>query len=522
MTESRLTAPTARDWSMDRPGLITRLESEGPLQLAIAVAPAGYGKTTLLEAWSRHASETTTVGWLSLEEGDNDPVRFWTYLSECLARSGVEVDDDLLDELPANSRLTSDFTTAVAAELARLPGRQLIVIDNLHTIVDRSLLAAIYALAMALPRSAALAVATQSMPPWPVEHLKGSDGTSVLSTTDLRFTRSEVGAVLHQVAPQLHLERNTVDIIHRRTEGWPALVKLTAEGLRHNIEPERLVNTFDGRSEIVSDYLLQEVLDPLPAPVRRFLLELSVVERFSDELAEALVGPLAAGYLHELASAQLINRSAEPGTDGRLHPLVRDLASDELDRYRPGRVRVLNRRAGYWHRTNGCVSLAVEHLLRAEAFDDALAVIDEGMESHSLSGGEETLLRWLDLLPAEELERRPKAASQLARTLAYHGRFDEARGWVELAARGAGTQREQLDAITSGLYLARACGDVEATRDQIATLDELAGQVDDPELAVVVTSRQVESLLFDAICQEALGRTEERRAALSAFEARRS
>ncbi|MDH3683127.1 MAG: LuxR C-terminal-related transcriptional regulator [Acidimicrobiia bacterium] len=492
-----------------------------PVRLAAIVAPAGYGKTTLVQAWCDHLSSTRTIGWLSLDERDADPVRFWTYLTGCLERCGARLDDRLLADVRSDPDAADDLIVALVTKLASLERPLTVVLKDLHRVANGDVAEWIFGLVEMAPDNVMFVVISRTSP-WPLTAMEGRGDAVVLGPDDLAFDRDETTALLTQTTGLSGIESTAIETVHRRTQGLPVLVQLAADGINRQSNPDRLVAGLSETNRFVGQYLLEEVLSALQPELRQFLLDLSISDRFSVDLAAAVIdGP--ATELVEALRSELVFVSADERDEWfGPHPLVRDRLEAELSRQDPARARLLHHRAGKWHRQQGDSSRAVEHLIAAEAFGEAIDLIAEVMLDYWSAGRVTTVLRWLDLLPLEQIDTQPGAASELAQMLSALGRFDEASGWLDVAARAARSDDQWLDVHFGRLVLERGRGDVEATLAAADAIDDLAQRAADSDTRATIARRQVEALLFRAACYEIRGEDDKRRAAAARFEANRA
>ncbi|MCP5032793.1 MAG: hypothetical protein GY939_13405 [Actinomycetia bacterium] len=516
---TKLVPEVARSWLVERPELLSKLDSAKPLRLAAVVAPAGYGKTTFVGAWTRNLGRGVSIGWLSLDERDSDPVRFWTYLVECVAGLGCALDEWLLAELQTDPTAGVEVSAAITNELTKLDGHQVIVLDDLHNILDTELVDSILEFIKAVPESTTVVVTSRTMPAWPLERLRAMGEAVVFGADDLAFTRAETAALLSDVVT----DPATIEIVHDRTGGWPVVVRLAVEGLKHNRDPGRLVEGLSGTSNLVAGFLIEEILESLNPELRRFLLDAAVVGSFSVPLAEALTDRhLTVELVEKLLSQPVFVEPDEGVSWYGPHPLIRDLLLAELEAEDPARIPVLHRRAGDWYRSHGDTSKAVEHLIAAGAFDEALELINAAIEPYWAAGQMMTVRGWFELMPIEEIDRRPEAACQLSLTLTAFGRFAEARGWLDLAARSARTDQQKLGVIVTSLYLERGRGDVVAVIEQLDAMDRLADDASDAGLQPLLQAHQWYRYGFAMSCYEVLGEDDKRRAADIGFQAYRA
>ena len=297
---TKLFAPTRRPQLVARPRLAEKLDTtfEAGHRLTLVSAPAGFGKTTLLSDWiadlEQHQSHTR-VGWLSLDDGDNDLTRLLTHLLAALDRVGLDVDATVLESL--HTAPTSDALTALVNDVNGAgedtpETRWVLVLDDYHAISAPEVHGAVTFLLDHLPDRLQLVLATRSDPPLPLARLRSRGQLTEVRAADLRFSPSEAREFLNQVMG-LDLTGADVQALEERTEGWIAGLQLAALSLRGI--PERgevagFIEAFTGSNRFVIDYLADEVLARQPDQSRDFLLRTAVLDRLTGPLCDAVTG----------------------------------------------------------------------------------------------------------------------------------------------------------------------------------------------------------------------------------------
>jgi LuxR family maltose regulon positive regulatory protein len=252
------------------------------------------------------------------------------------------------------------------------------------------------------------------------------------------------------------------------------------------------------------------------------LLDVSVLDQFTADLAGAVVDRPAGHLVDQLLAEHLFVASIDERRERfRLHHLIRDLLLADLEATDPARVRVLRRRAAKWYEAQGDIGASVEHLVAAGDNDDAIALIQNLLDQIYLTGQLDSGIQWLQQVPHEHLEQRPTAASMLARMLTERGWFDDARAWIDVAARAAMTELEQLDVIRARVRLEHALGKEAEVLSTLAELDSLVDFACEPRARELAASEQASTLAIRAMSHEFLGQEENRRAALTDLERRR-
>ncbi len=436
---SKLRVPRPRPGWVSRPRLVEHLRAGLTRDLILVCCPAGFGKSSLLADWV--GDEKRAVAWLSLDEGDNDPVRFWRHVTAALdgvlpgvgERAGALVGG-------GGSTAIRAAVTALVNDLVVAPGEALLVVDDYHLIQAPEVHGSLEFLLAQLPVSLRVVLASRSDPPLPLARLRARGQLAELRAADLRFTLGEAGELL-RAALGHDLPDRAVAALAERTEGWVAGLQLAALSLQGRSDVGRFVEEFSGSHRYVLDYLAEEVLDRQPEQLRIFLLETSVLERLSGPLCDALTGHTDGQEL--LESAERSNLFLIPLDEERrwwrYHHLFADLLRARLLRQHPEQVPHLHRAAAEWHERHGLADDAVRHALAAG--DDAWAarLIEGHLEDQILLLGQgATLIRWLSVLPPDVIHRRPRLTLGQAVVALLEGRLDEVEPLLELAERTSG------------------------------------------------------------------------------------
>jgi LuxR family transcriptional regulator, maltose regulon positive regulatory protein len=405
---TKLYLPRPRPGLVPRPRLLEHLDQGMARELVLVCTPAGFGKTTLLGDWAQH--QRRPVGWLSLDEADNDPARFWRHVATALDRvhPGVagRVDALLRGLQPAS--LEAVVTTLVN-QLAGVAEEVVLVLDDYHLIDAPPVHASLGLLLEHQPPCLHVVLTSRADPPLPLARLRGRGQLAELRAAELRFTPQEAAALLRAaVGPDL--PQAAVVALVERTEGWAAGLQLAALSLRGHADPAGFTATFSGTHRYVLDYLAEEVLDRQPEPLRSFLLETSVLERLSGPLCAAVTGRAdSQQLLEEIERANLFLVPLDEVRGWwRYHQLFADLLRARLQRERPERVAGLHRSAGAWSEQHGLVDEAVRHALAAEDAVWAARLIERHFDEVLRRSEDATLRRWLKELPSELVRSRPR------------------------------------------------------------------------------------------------------------------
>jgi LuxR family transcriptional regulator, maltose regulon positive regulatory protein len=457
---SKLHPPPGRSGAVARQALLGRLIADHPwVRLVVICAPAGWGKTCLLRDW-RLADTASGTAWMSVDAGDNDPVRFWAHVIASVTSASAGFGATALRVLTASGAVGLDAVLPMLAnELAALPMPLTLVFDDYHLVSSQEVLHSVAFLVEHLPPGIRLAVAARADPELPLARLRARDELLEIRADDLRFTEDETAALLNGTMG-LALAPADIRALQHRTEGWAAGLRLAGLSLRGRPDPSAFVRAFAGDDRQIVDYLLAEVLDGLPAEIRAFLLRTSVLDRLSGPLCDAVVGGEGAQrILEEMERSNLFLVQLDTRRHWyRYHHLFGDLLRHELDRAEPGLAAVLHRRAWAWHQSHGNLAEAIGHAISAGDLIEARELIVSGWHACFNEGLVETVESWLDRLPppiVADDARLCLVRAWLARNL---GRLDEVEPWVEIAEAGVprGPMREGIASVESAACMLRA------------------------------------------------------------------
>jgi len=456
--------------------------------LTLVSAPAGFGKTTLLVKWAKDRVDNgRPVAWLSLDEGDNDPVRFLSYLLASMRTVEEGFGEGALAALrsPEPPRIEA-LTAALVNEVAELPGGLDLVLDDYHAIDFDGVHGIVNVLLERLPEETHLVVSGRVDPPLPLARLRARGQMVRLGAPDLAFTEEETRAFLKGVM-ELDLSGDEVATLERRTEGWIAGLQLAALSMRDREDISGFVESFSGSHRDVLDFLAGEVLERRPEHVRRFLLETSVLDALTGPLCDALTGQMAGQETLEMLERENLFVVAldDERVWYRYHHLFRDFLHGRLRYENPELAGDLHLRASGWYEENGHLDEAIGHALSAPDYERAARLIGGGATQEAWSRGEvPTVLRWLGALPAEAKRRRPRLLLQHAMALALTGRPDDAESLLDEIAQeieAAGEGRRFLSGFASAVrsWCSRLRGDapraVDLARKALSLLPEGAG-----------------------------------------------
>jgi LuxR family maltose regulon positive regulatory protein len=434
-------APSPRrvlETAVRRPRLVRLLPRAGGDPLVALVAPAGYGKTTLLCEWDER--DRRPFAWVALDERDNDAGRL-------LARVARAVD----------GAVGEDGETPFV-----------LVLDDVGVLRDTSAIRALHSIATDLPYRASLALASRTPPPLPLARMRAQRLVREIGPAELAMTRTEATALLSAAGHDL--DREDIETLMQRTEGWPVGLALAALFLD---DPGAAgdFRRFDGADRLVADYVRDEVLADLPPGTVHALLSTSVLDTLTGPSCDAVTQrPDSAALLAELAGTGLLVPLDRANRRFRHHRLVAGALQAELRRVRPGLERDLHRRASAWHRQDGDVDRAIRHALQAGDVRRAGDLVWDGVPGAVAQGRVATIELWLSRFSPAQIAGHAPLALTAAGSALVMGQGHLVEHWADAAARAPKAAERAAD-VQAGVAVARA---VLGRSGPAGMLDDLA------------------------------------------------
>src|SRR5215472_2927195 len=301
---TKFTIPPLRSVLLLRSHLLTVLDQSHSVPLTLLSASAGFGKTTLLSAWA--SQSTSQVAWLTLDDQDNDPTRFWAYVIAALRKAGSPVGEAALAmlHLPQPALLTGALTSLIN-ELVAFSQETAPILDDYHLIREPAIHDSLQFVLDHLPSCLHLCLSSRVEPSLSLARLRAKGQVVEIRETDLRLSGEEAARFLKEVM-NLSLSEEDIGHLEQRTEGWIAGLQLAALSLRRHTDASAFVQAFAGSHRLILDFVQEEILEPLPQEQQRFLLHTSVLDRMNADLCQRLSGEQASQQmLEELERAHL-------------------------------------------------------------------------------------------------------------------------------------------------------------------------------------------------------------------------
>jgi LuxR family transcriptional regulator, maltose regulon positive regulatory protein len=465
-------AGAARQRLIDRHDLVATLDRAVGKQVTIISAPAGSGKTSLLHTWAERPGQDRRIAFMSVRPGQHDAQLFWLALLGAVraATGGAE-------SPPAAPGFDGRaMVDKVRSELAASGAPFVLIIDDLHELSSAEAADQLTALLTSLPPGVHAVVATRRDLPLRLHQLRLAGELAEIRAAQLRFTEDETREFL--AAAGIALPDPVVAVLHHRTEGWAAGLRLAVLSLAGHPDPERFVAEFSGSDRTVAEYLLAEMLDRQPPEVQRLLLRTSLLDRVNGELADLLTGATGSErILLDLEDANAFVVSLDPArTWFRYHHMFSGLLRLELRRTLPGDIPELHRLAAWWFAEHAETAEAIRHLQAAGDWTEAARLLTDHALSLTLDGQAGTVAALLRSFPARNWEESTGLALVYAIADLDQSRLDQADAHLDVARAYAATTppgrqyRLRLAIASLDLLSARLRGSFDGVFEQVAAL----------------------------------------------------
>jgi LuxR family maltose regulon positive regulatory protein len=450
--------------------LTERLQASSNQKLTLISAPAGFGKTTLVGEWITYSKQP--VAWVSLDAGDNDPTRFWSYFIAALQTRENDLGRDALAMLqspePAPIMV---ILTHLINDVAAFPGSFYLVLDDYQVIRARSIQESLFFFIEHMPAQMHLVILSRSDPALPLARLRARNQLHEIHSDVLRFTLEEAREFLNRVM-ELELSPEDITALETRTEGWITGLQLAALSMQGREDVTGFIHSFSGNHHYIVSYLVEEVFAQRPKGTLDFLLRTSILDRLCAPLCDAILEkPNSLASLEALERANLFLVPLDDQHQWfRYHQLFADILRARLQKTQPGLIPDLHRRAAAWFESSNLMEEAIKHAVAAQDFPLAARIIEKVAPRIIVSGQIRTVLGWLESLPDELMNSSPNLCLIHAAALMFTNQLDAAEARLQVGERYMqslqGKETTQQRAIRGKLEimranLARLYGDLE-------------------------------------------------------------
>ncbi len=483
LIKTKLSAPQLRAGLVARPALLGQMKKSALNPFLLLCAPAGYGKTTLLINWIAELKQTSggaspIVCWLSLGEGDNDPVRFLNYLLASFETAGLATNADAHSMLQASPAPEIRAVLAIMInDLEKNVAPLFIILDDYQSITNTAIHAGMAFFLDHLPANVHVVIATRSDPPIPLARLRARGQMDEIRAVDLRFTYGETECLFNQLMG-LGLAPEDMIRLDERTEGWIAGLQMAALALKGISQTDhskisQFVKHFSGSNRYILDYLVEEVLNHQTQEIQDFLLQTSILENLSGSLCDAVTGldsqePAKRGHgsqeiLEFLDRSNLFLVALDSERQWyRYHNLFASLLRTRLKQsMEPAKVHELYRRAAQWYESKGLLAEAITQALASPDPGYASEILQKNILSFFYQSEIMQVHRWLEVLPETILVQQPLLCAVHAATIALLPPYPPkslaaAEKWMQAAEAGLPDSAKDCDLVRTFIYNIRS------------------------------------------------------------------
>jgi len=485
LLRSKITKPSLPDWLVSRSRIEKRIAQgvQGPL--TVVSGPPGAGKTMAIASWAANCGPRP-VAWVTLDDYDNEPRIFWSYVVEALHQAGVAV-SGAAATLAQGEATGYVFLLRLASALAANDPPMILVLDDLHLLSEPTTLGGLAYVLRNARSGFHLVVASRIDPLLPLHHYRLTGDLTEIRASDLAFSVPEAALLMAQHGITLPAE--SLEYVTMRDEGWAAGLRMAAMSMDGHPDPEQFVKNFVAEDSAVAGYLVEEVLNTQPADLRNLLLATSILDQVNADIAGELVADEhAASALPALAGA---NAFVQPVGRGwyRFHSLFKDVLRLKLRREQPGKVADLHRRAARWHQQNGNLADAVRHASYADDQQLAARILIDELALGQLMGPRDNGLLTDGFPPGSDIPARPQSLLAAAATALSDARDNAGEAYLSVGERLLERLPDdqevpsRLAAAVIHLALARRRGDLHAAAVAAARAENLLARI--PESLLV-------------------------------------
>jgi LuxR family maltose regulon positive regulatory protein len=435
MLLTKLHIPPAGNNIVHRSVLHEKLNTGLSRKLILISAPAGFGKTTVVSDWIDQ--NKIPAAWFSLDNGDNDPVDFLSYIISGIQSIHPEFGQSALKLLNSPNRTSDEsITSLLINEILNINQNFLLVLDDFHLIESREVLKLVSYLLEHIPGNIHIVLLTRSDPSLSVSRLRSQHQMVELRSSDLSFSANDI-SVLFNKKLKLGLSIDDVFSLETKTEGWIAGLQLTALSMHGCEDISRFIQDLKGDNRYIMDYLMEEVLKNQTDEIKEFLLQTSILEQMSAPLCNAVLNRNDSQSILETLEKNnmFVIPLDEERTWYRYHHLFAELLKQRLQMRGIEAVKELHNRACNWFEQHNMFDFAIAHVFIIQNHEKSIQLIGEVIEEMWKTGQHSAILRYGTLLPHELIKKNPEFCLYYSWILITTGQIEEAEPFLESAEK---------------------------------------------------------------------------------------
>ena len=417
LLRTKLFVSPLRPEIVPRPQLIARLNGAIKSKLTLVSAPAGFGKTTLLKEWI--SGSDLRVAWVSLDPGDNDPIRFWAYVVAALQSLLQGMGETIAASLQSNQPppleyILTDLINAFsedthAPKQTDTPSRKIILVfDDYHVITEHQVHETLTFFLDHLPPQLHLILSTRADPPWSLARMRARLKMIELRAEDLRFQSDEAALFLNEVM-KLNISAKDIEALEQQTEGWIVGLQMAALSMRSREDKTEFIRAFTGTHRFILDYLVEEVLNQLPNDIENFLLKSSILEQMSIEMCDFVLDRTDSQSI--LMHLEQTNLFVIPLDDERCwyryHHLFSELLRSQLTLKFPDQVSILHQKASQWFENHNFREATINHAFAANDYVRVARLIEKYAQGLLQETKHSAVSKWIEALPPDLVLKHP-------------------------------------------------------------------------------------------------------------------
>jgi LuxR family maltose regulon positive regulatory protein len=468
---TKLRMPQLRTPRVIRQDLMARLQKDLDKKLILISTPAGYGKTTLVLDWL--STYENTAAWVLLDKGDNNPVRFWSYIQQALKSSFPSIEKWMAENLSKPVLLTQESQLiGYLNAIDKLDPHVILVLDDYHVIHSQTVHDGVLFLINNAPQNFHLVILTRADPPLPLARYRGSSQMDELRIADLRFSKEEIAEFMRKVM-KLNLSDEDLSLLEKGTEGWIAGLQMAGISMRGKENTSEFIKSFSGEDRYIMDFLFEEVFNLQSGRIQEFLLQTSILDRLCPSLCNAITKrDDGEANLNLLERNNLFLIPVDEKRQWyRYHVLFKDLLRNHQKLLLSESMAELYMRASSWYEAEGSLEIAISHALKAHDYEHAASLLEKISRSLDFQNQQILLTSWLERLPIDVIRDHPWLCIYKAWGDYWIGKREgDYEEWLQAAEKNIEGLKDDKENFLGHITTIRAHKELVINRDPVNSL----------------------------------------------------